>query len=479
MEQPQGSISKQNWTIIIIFMIANFLCIVSETVMNVALPNIMNDFGVTTSTAQWLTTGYMLVIGVSIPVSAYLMERFTLRQLFISAMTFYTIGSLIAFLSPTFAILLSGRLIQAVGTGIIMPLIMNIILIVTPINKRGSIIGFYTLVILFAPAIGPVISGIAINISSWRLIFIIIMILGVITLITGILKLINITEQKETQIDVFSIILSTLGFGGIVFGFSTAGEGSGWGNPLVWVGLAVGVIALTWFVRRQTKLKAPILKMAPFKSSVFSRSMILMLLIMTLQFSMMLIIPLYFQIARGLSPLESGFIMLPGSVVLALSSFVAGNLFDKIGFKPIVLSGLGVMLFILFFFTRLSEDTTLLSGMILYAVFCLGLGFALPPVQTLSLNQLDKDLYTHGSAIANTTNQVSGAIGPALYTSIMTMASNSFVAQSNITDKKALEVASMTHGVHVSYTVAIVVACIAFIVAFTLKKKHQTANEVT
>lgn len=478
MLQKEEKISKENWIIIAILMMANFLCLINETVMNVALPNIMEDFNVSTSTAQWLTTGYMLVIGVFIPISAYLMERFTLKELFISAMIFYSLGSLIAFVSPIYPLLLTGRLIQALGTGVIMPLIINVILIITPINKRGSVIGFFTLIILFAPAIGPVFSGFIIHLSSWRVIFITLMVLGILTLISGVFKLSNITKQKQTQIDIFSIILSTLGFGGIVFGFSNAGESSGWNNPIVWIALAIGITSLTLFVQRQINLKEPILNMAPFKSSIFSKSMILMLLIMTLQFSMMLIIPLYFQMAMGLSPLDTGLLMLPGGIILAGSSFISGRLFDSIGFKPLLLSGLGLMIFILFFFTNLSEQTSLLTGIILYSVFSLGLGFALPPVQTLSLNQLNKKLYTHGSAISNTINQISGAIGPALYTSIMTVASTNFIRHSKGKNKNTLEIESLTHGVHVSYTVAIVVAIVAFIVALTLSNKSKYREQL-
>lgn len=471
--QVEEKISKRNWLIIIVLISGTFLGLISETVMNIAIPNIMADFNVSTSTAQWLTTGYMLVIGVSIPLSAYLMERFTLRQLFFSALIFYAAGSFLGFIATEYFVLFTGRMIQALGTGIVMPLTMNVILILTPVRKIGTMMGIYTLVILFAPAIGPVFSGIVIEFSSWRTIFLIIMVMAVTIMIASLFSLRNITEQKNTRVDLLSVLLSTLGFGGLVYGFSSAGESAGWSNPAVWVALSIGLISLITFIRRQTVLDSPMLSMRPFKSSVFSRAMILMLLLMMLQFSMMLILPLYFQNVTGLSPLETGILMLPGGIVLALTSLIAGRLFDKIGFKPLLITGIVIITFTLNFFTSLSSETSLTAGMLMYAAFTFGLGFTLPAVQTLALNQVIKPLHAHGSAISNTVNQISGAIGPALYTSVMTIASQRFISTSPIADENKLLSEGMTAGVHTVYYIAIGVAIISLVISLTFKKKDQ------
>lgn len=473
MVQDVEKISRDNWIIMAILVIGTFLGLLGETVMNVAIPNIMQDFDVNTSTAQWLTTGYMLVVGVSIPVSAYLMQRFTVRQLYFASMIFYTMGSFIAFTAPEYSFLFTGRMIQALGAGITMPLAMNVIITLTPLSKRGTMLGIYTLVILFAPAIGPVFSGIVIQLFSWRIIFLIIMILAIAVFAAAGLKLRNVTEQKDTSIDIPSIILSTVGFGGIVYGFSLAGEGAGWGDAGMWLTLAAGFLSLAVFVVRQMKLSSPMLDMRPFSSSVFSRSMVLMLLLMMTQFSMMMILPIYFQTATGMSPLETGLLMLPGGVVLACTSLVAGRLFDKIGFKPLLLTGVTIVMIVISFFTMISSETTTLTGMILYAVFTLGLGLTLPPIQTLALNQVSQPLYPHGSAISNTVNQISGAIGPALYTSIMTIAAQRFIQQSNLTGENTIEIEALTQGVQMVYYTALGAAVVAFIIALTLKKKDQ------
>jgi MFS transporter, DHA2 family, lincomycin resistance protein len=473
MTQTEEKMSTQSKLILFILILGNFLCLISETVMNVALPSIISDFHIRTSSAQWLTTGYMLVIGISVPVSAFLIQRFTLRQLFVTAMSFYLIGSFIGFITPWFSLLFVGRMIQALGTGIILPLVMSTMLTLVPVSKRGTVMGIFSVAILFAPAIGPVLSGLIIQYYSWQIIFLGLLIAAALIFLFALFKLSNVSETSRPTIHIPSVILSTIGFGGVVYGFSAAGEETGWSNPIVWLTLIIGVIALALFVRQQSKLNSPMINMKPFRSSVFSRSIFLMFLIMMIQFSMMLILPLYFQTAAGLSPLQTGFLMLPGGVTLALTAMVGGRLFDKIGFKPLLLTGLVLLTIILSLFTTISSGTSTTTAAILYAAFTIGVGLSIGPVMTLALNQVPKPLHAHGSAISNTINQVSGAIGPALYTSIMTMASQHFIQQSNETNKTLLQIKSMTSGVHTVYYVAIAFAVVSFLLALTLKKKDQ------
>lgn len=445
--------------------------------MNVALPNIISNFHVSTSSAQWLTTGYMLIIGISVPISAFLIQRFTLRQLFITAMGLYVVGSFMALITPLFSVLLIARMIQALGTGIVLPLVMSTMLTLVPIHKRGTVIGIFQVAILFAPAIGPVLSGLAIQYYSWRIIFLGLFIAAVVILLFAVYKLKNVLKTSRPTIHIPSVVLSTLGFGGVVYGFSVAGEGSGWSNPFVWITLAIGVIALAVFVKKQTKMESPLISMEPFKSSIFSRSIFLMFLIMMIQFSMMLILPLYFQTAAELSPLETGILMLPGGITLAFTAMIGGRLFDKIGFKPLLIVGLVLLLFILGLFTRISSETTTMEAMILYAFFTIGVGLTVGPVMTLALNQVPKELHAHGSAISNTINQIAGAIGPALYTSVMTMTSQHFIEESSEANKMILKIQGMTKGVHSVYYAALVFAVVSFLLALTLKREKQVETK--
>ncbi|MGG3574314.1 MDR family MFS transporter [Bacillus gobiensis] len=477
MTISEDKMSRESKLILFILILGNFLCLISETVMNVALPNIISNFHVSTSSAQWLTTGYMLIIGISVPISAFLIQRFTLRQLFITAMGLYVVGSFMALITPLFSVLLIARMIQALGTGIVLPLVMSTMLTLVPIHKRGTVIGIFQVAILFAPAIGPVLSGLAIQYYSWRIIFLGLFIAAVVILLFAVYKLKNVLETSRPTIHIPSVVLSTLGFGGVVYGFSVAGEGSGWSNPFVWITLVIGVIALAVFVKKQTKMESPLISMEPFKSSVFSRSIFLMFLIMMIQFSMMLILPLYFQTAAELSPLETGILMLPGGITLAFTAMIGGRLFDKIGFKPLLIVGLVLLLFILGLFTRISSETTTMEAMILYAFFTIGVGLTVGPVMTLALNQVPKELHAHGSAISNTINQISGAIGPALYTSVMTMTSQHFIEESSEANKMILKIQGMTEGVHSVYYVALVFAVVSFLLALTLKREKQVGTK--
>ncbi|ATH95137.1 multidrug MFS transporter [Bacillus glycinifermentans] len=468
---------RSTFMIIAILIVGNFLALINETVMNVALPKMIEDFNVSANTAQWMSTGYMLMIGIAVPVTAFFMQRFTTRQLFLTAMSLFTAGTLLAGIAPVFPLVLTGRIIQGSGTGLILPLVMNVILTLVPPHKRGTMTGMMTLVILFAPAIGPVISGFIVEHYSWRVVFFMMLPVAFFMIIYAAFRLENVTEQTNPKIDIISIMLSTIGFGGIVFGFSNAGE-AGWNSPMVVIGLAAGIAGLVLFVRRQLTLKEPMLDMRPFRSKVFSTAVVLVWLIMMLQFSMMLILPLYFQMALDLSPLSTGLLMLPGGLVLACTSLVAGRLFDKLGFRPLLLTGLIIVICVLLLFTRISSGTSMAAAMMLYAGFTLGVGFTMAPVMTLGLNQVPKPLYPHGSAIMNTVNQVSGAIGPALYTTILTTVSNRFIRQSAVTSEKDLQMQGMTAGVHTAYFVAIGFAIVALALSFLIKAKNEEVQHM-
>ncbi|MEC3606706.1 MDR family MFS transporter [Bacillus glycinifermentans] len=468
---------RSTFMIIAILIVGNFLALINETVMNVALPKMIEDFNVSANTAQWMSTGYMLMIGIAVPVTAFFMQRFTTRQLFLTAMSLFTAGTLLAGIAPVFPLVLTGRIIQGSGTGLILPLVMNVILTLVPPHKRGTMTGMMTLVILFAPAIGPVISGFIVEHYSWRVVFFMMLPVAFFMIIYAAFRLENVTEQTNPKIDIISIMLSTIGFGGIVFGFSNAGE-AGWNSPMVVIGLAAGIAGLVLFVLRQLTLKEPMLDMRPFRSKVFSTAVVLVWLIMMLQFSMMLILPLYFQMALDLSPLSTGLLMLPGGLVLACTSLVAGRLFDKLGFRPLLLTGLIIVICVLLLFTRISSGTSMAAAMMLYAGFTLGVGFTMAPVMTLGLNQVPKPLYPHGSAIMNTVNQVSGAIGPALYTTILTTVSNRFIRQSAVTSEKDLQMQGMTAGVHTAYFVAIGFAIVALALSFLIKAKNEEVQHM-
>lgn len=254
--------------ILAVIILGAFVSLLNQTLMNVALPSIMEDLDIVESTAQWITTGFMLVNGVLIPITAFLMEKFSTRQLFLTAISLFALGTLICGIAPDFPILMAGRIIQAVGAGIIMPLLTTVVLALFPVEKRGGAMGIIGIAIIFAPAVGPTLSGFVVEHYSWRLLFYIIFPIAVLTIILGAIFLKNVTKQTFPDIDVIAVILSTLGFGGILYGFSTAGT-NGWTDATVITGLVVGFVGLILFVLRELKADVPMLDFRVFKDRIF------------------------------------------------------------------------------------------------------------------------------------------------------------------------------------------------------------------
>ncbi|MBM7632030.1 MDR family MFS transporter [Geomicrobium sediminis] len=449
-----------------------FVAILNETILNVALQAIMGDLGVTSSTAQWLVTSYMLVIGTLIPISAYFIKRFTTRQLFITAMSLFTLGTVIAGVSPTFAVLLIGRITQAVGTAIMIPLLMNVILAVIPVERRGAAMGMMGLVIMFAPAIGPTVSGLIIESLTWRWLFYLVIPIALFSLVFGYFVLKNVTETSKPKLDVFSFILSTIGFGGIVFGFSTAGKGdSSLADPLVIASLVIGLLALVTFAIRQLKMEEPLLDIRVFRFPMFALGLVLVMLVMMTMFALMLVLPMYMQSALLFTAVATGLIMLPGGIINGAMSPIMGRLFDKVGPRPILIPG-AIMLVITVFTYRFSTPGVDEWVLALQHVFVMvSVAMIMMPAQTNGLNQLPKELYPHGTAIFNTLMQVSGAIGAAIFISIMeTGRTNALSGIQNPSAEQQIEAATI--GAQQSFSFGLIFAVIALLIALFIRSKN-------
>lgn len=321
----------------------------NQTILTVALPEFMGEFHINATTVQWLTTGYMLVNGVLIPVTAYFMNRFTTRQLFISSMLLLLVGSIVAASSPGFTLLLTGRLVQAAGAGIVMPLLMSVIYELFPVNKRGSAMGMIGLTIAFAPAIAPSLAGIVIEHVSWRWLFI-----GAIVILLSARYLTNVSETSKPKADILGIVYSTLGFGGILFGFSNASS-SGWGNTVVLSCLIGGGIFLILFCTRQLRSANPMLNLRVFGNRNYAMTTIINTLVTIIMYADLILLPLYLQSSRGYTPLESGLLLLPGALLMAMMSPITGRLFDKFGAKVLMLTGLVFVILAVWGVTNLSD----------------------------------------------------------------------------------------------------------------------------
>ena len=389
--------------ITIALVLAGFFCMLSETVLNMASKNLMVEFSISATTVQWLSTGYMLIIGISIPISAFLIKTFTTRQLYISSVSIFIIGTIISGVATAFSILLLGRLIQAVGTGVLIPNIINTLLIINPVEKRGKALGIFNLVMFCAPAIGPTISGLIVQSFNWRWLFLGIVPFSVIVLFLGYIYLKNVTEISKSKLDISYVILSTIGFGGFIYGVSNIGKSF----LLMGVLIIIGCIALVAFVFRQTHMENPILDMQPFKYPMFTFGTILIFIMHMINFSMMLILPMFLEGALGLTAFTAGLMMLPGGLINGIVSPISGHLFDKYGAKVLILPGFLISTIVFFIFSRTISLQLAIPAII--ALHCLSLfavGLINTPAQTNSLNQLSLESAPHGTAIMNTLQQI-------------------------------------------------------------------------
>lgn len=471
---------KGNGLIVFVMVLGVFVAILNETLLNVAFTPIMKDLGITANTVQWLSTGYLLVIGVLIPATAFLIQRFTTRVLFLSAMGLFTAGTFVAAVAPGFDVLFAGRLIQAAGTGLLFPLLTNVVLAVVPYHKRGSAMGTIGIVITFAPAIGPTLSGLIVTHYSWRVLFYSVLPIAVFIIVFAYFRLKNVTESRTHKFDLLSMLLSTLGFGGIVYGFSRAGEGhGGWTDPGVLISIAAGGVALGLFCRRQITMRQPMLDLRTFQSRMFTLSVIIMTIVMMALFAAMMLVPIFLQNALGYTSLMAGLVMLPGGIMMGIMSPVTGRLFDKFGAKWLALVGLTLMASTLYGFAFMTVTTSHQVVTILNTLFMLGISMLMMPVMTNGLNGLPRTLYPHGTAIIGTLQQVGGAVGMALLVTVMTTSSKRFTEKTTSSISESdLQVLSMTAGMNHAFLLAFSLVVIAlFTTAFFLKRSVPPVGE--
>ncbi|MGO4547830.1 DHA2 family efflux MFS transporter permease subunit [Paenibacillus sp. 2TAB23] len=459
--------------IMISLLLAGFVGMFSETALNVALTDLIEVFNITAPTVQWLTTGYLLTLGILVPVSGLLLQWFSTRQLFIAAVSFSVLGTLVAALAPSFEVLMTARVIQAIGTALLLPLMFNTILIIFPAEKRGAAMGVIGLVIMVAPAVGPTIAGLLIENLSWHWIFWLSLPFLVIALLFGIMFMQNVSTITKPKIDIFSLVFSTLGFGGIVFAFSSAGEGEGgWTSTKVVSFMIIGIVALVIFAIRQIMMKQPMMNLRAFKHPMFVVGTLMVFICMMVILSSMLVLPMYLISGLGLSALTAGLILLPGGLINGIMSPIMGGLFDKFGPKWLVIPGLAIVAAVLWFFSGITTASTIALIIVLHSCLMIGISMVWMPAQTNGLNQLPRELYPDGTAIMNTLQQVAGAIGTAVAVSIMTAGMNSFMKDVADPTDPANAPLAMTAGIQNAFIFAMVVAIVGLIVALFIKRVH-------
>lgn len=450
----------------IVLLSGAFITILNQTLLGTALPPIMKDLQVSESTVQWLQSIFMLVNGIMIPVTAFLIERFTSRQLFLTAMSIFAVGTLLCAVGIDFSMLLIGRVLQAAGAGIMMPLMQTILFLTFPKEKRGTAMGLFGLVIAFAPAIGPTLSGILVEHLSWRSVFYVVFPIAIIIIIASIFLLKNVTETTHPKLDIASVILSTLGFGGLLYSFSSVGE-AGWTSVQFIAPLVVGIVSLVIFIRRQLNLKEPMLEFRVFSYGIYTLGTVLSMFVFGVLIATNIILPLYMQNMLQYSALKSGLVLLPGAIIMGMMNPITGYLFDKFGGKWLARIGLFVLVVSTLPFTMLTEHTTFTYLATSNALRMVSIAMVMMPMTTLAINQLPNDLIAHATAMNNTFRQMAGAIGTAVFITIMSV---SAIPQDGIT--------GIIHGVNVTFIIATVISAIGLLLSFRLsddsKPKRRT-----
>ncbi|RWR15257.1 MDR family MFS transporter [Siminovitchia fortis] len=455
--------------IMLSLIIGAFFAILNETLLNIALTTLMDEFNISLTTVQWMATGFMLVMGVVIPVSALLLQWFTTRQLFLSTMIIFTIGTTISAVAPNFPVLLIGRLIQAIGTGLLMPIIFNVFLLIYPPERRGKIMGIIGLVIMFAPAIGPTLSGIIVEYLGWRYLFITVIPFAVFSIAFAYKYLINVSEVTKPKIDILSIFFSTIGFGSVVYGFSAVGESeAGFLSPNVYIAIAVGVIGVVLFSIRQLKLEEPVMDLRVFKYPMYTHAVLMFLIIMMAMFASEIILPIYMQGPLALTAATAGLILLPGSILNGIMSPFMGHLFDKFGPRILMIPATIILSGTMFMMSRLNVDTSPWVVIVGYILLMLTVSAIMMPAETNGLNQLPKRLYPHGTAVMTTLQPVAGAIGVSVFISIMNARQLHFLQNASSPQNPATIKLAMVAGVELVYFIAFAMSLAAVIMAFVV-----------
>lgn len=468
--------------IMFILILGAFLATLNQTLMSVAIPELMVDFHIKAATAQWLTTGYMLVNGVLIPITAYLMQRFTTRELFQASMIIFLAGTIVSAIAIDFPVLLTGRLIQAAGAGIIMPLLTNVILTLFPPEKRGGAMGMVGLAIIFAPAIGPTLAGYVMENYKWETMFYGMIPFAVIVIVLGFIYLRNVSDRIITKFDTFSVALSTIGFGALLYGFSRAGT-LGWSDSEVISTITAGVVALVLFTWRQIISQNPLLDLRAFKFNVFTLTTVINIAVTMVMYADMMLLPLYLQNVRGYTPVESGLLLLPGALVMGFLMPVTGKLFDRVGAKWLAIIGMIITIATTLGFTNLTDSTSYTYLVLMSTGRRIGMALMMMPIQTAGLNQLPKELNAHGTAITNTIRQVAGAVGTSLLVTVMTDRTKTHLqdliptaATKGLTQAQLIKEASI-QGINDAYLVIVGIGIIGLLLSFFIKKGKQVASD--
>ena len=466
--------------LVALLLIGSFCTVLNQTILSTAFPTLMKAFDVSTSTVQWLTTGFLLVNGIMIPISAWLINSISSKWLYIGAMTIFLAGTIICWSAINFPMMLIGRLIQAVGVGISMPLLQTMMLTIFPANKRGTAMGLAGIVVGLAPAIGPTLSGWVIDNATWRDLFGMIIPIVAVVIIASFWIMRSVLETEKSPLDFLSVLLSTIGFGSMLYGFSSVGD-DGWGSTKVLSTLIVGIIFVALFIWRQLKMDDPFLNFRVYKSKEFTVSAILSSVVMMAMVVVEMVIPLYLQMVKGMSAFHSGLTLLAGALMMGIMSPITGRAFDRFGAKRLALMGMFLLTAGTLPFAWLTKDSATMYIVVLYAIRMFGIAMVMMPATTAGMNALPMNLISHGTAVNNTQRQVASSVGTALLVSVLTNVTKNQMPAKHLLTTNPLAYAdhainATLSGYHAAFWIAIGFSVVALIVAMFLKGSNHSTH---
>ena len=478
-----GKLTHPAFVSIAILTFITFVGNFTQLQLSSALPTIVDDFHISVTTGQWLTSIFQLVMGVMVPLTAFLTRRFSTRQIVICSMLVFTIGSALAWLGSTFVLVLLGRLLEAIGTGVMWPVLQITIFSIYPLSRRGLAMGTVGMAMSVAPALGPTVGGWQTDMSGWRSIFLTLTVIGIFSLLLAVFFLHNFGESdRAAHADFFSVALSIFGFGGLMFGFTNI-ETYPFTNPMVWGAMLIGVIGIIWFVARQfaapcqqgngmlrrlvarsPKVEVPLLDLHVLRNRSFTVGTIVAAMTFFAFSSIMVIIPLYIQNDRGYSAVMSGLIMLPGAIGQCIAQFGGGRALDRFGARPVALTGTIILLLGTFGMGLIGPHTWIWWVSICQFTRQIGMGFLLMPVTTWSLNCLEPSEVSAGSAVTNTVRQIAGAMGAPIL--VIIMESVASMRANALGGGHAAEIAGSIFGVQTTLHISTVIVAVMLVIVF-------------
>jgi len=467
---------RREKSILRILVMATFVVILNETIMVNAIPRLMAEFEVTARAAQWLSTAFMLSMAVVIPATGWLLQRVTTRRAFLIAMGLFFSGTVLASLAWSFPVLLAARVIQASGTAVMMPLLMTTLLTIVAVEERGKVMGNVTLVIAVAPALGPAVSGLILQLGSWRLIFGVTLPIALAMIGWGLKELVNLGEPRPGTIDWASIVLAALGFGSLIYGLSQVGADSASGGVPAAPAVGAGVLAIATFVWRQLRLQrtgTPLLDLRTLRFRNFAIGLTVMCMSFMALMGAMITLPIYLQSVHGYSTLTTGLLLMPGGLVMGLLGPQVGRLFDRHGARMLVVPGAALMTAALVLLTRVSPTTPAWWLLSLHVLLSVGLALIFTPVFTAGLADLPPHLYAHGSAVLGTLQQVAAAVGTAVVVTVLATRAASLTAEGSD------PVTSLNGGIQWGFVVGSIVSALVLGLAFLMPNRPASPSTGT